>query len=317
MAMLLPRFFVFALILGACQGGQAPAKDGGPEQADAAPIVDGAPSADADPSCVQWRRVEQGIVDAELLDTTQVNEARSARFRVGVLRCPGDDPGIFTFGYTLENEFLLITSSVWRAGPDCETPDVVERDIAVQLGYAATWSIVVDSWTQPLVVDVDSAPSGQCGDDPPSACQRDCDCEQGEACLSAANGTQRCARPCELDRDCAGDVCGDANGLENICLTGTAECEPPTRPCPDGFVCHLGTCEPDFVLSGSTRHGCSCDSDCAEPLRCVLGASSTDSPGRCEMVCPSASNGWCEGPHSCLPGWSIESTAGICGWVGD
>jgi len=150
----------------------------------------------------------------------------------------------------------------------------------------------------------------------------DCDCPQGEKCLSSLGfgGTPflGCDRPCEFNRDCNGDgsCVNIADGPSYVCQSDVDECPDVQDPCPEGFDCNVDTCEPDFVLNNTSRHNCTCDSECDSPLRCVFQFG--EDLGRCDVVCPTMSDGWCQGPHTCNAAGSIEeNSTAVCAWVGD
>lgn len=260
-----------------------------------------------------WRRVATTVLTGALLETQPVTVGRSARIRIDAEQCPGDIPGAIRHGYSLENEFLVIDAEAWRSGPDCDAPEIVSRDVTVDFPYAATWKLGT------VEIEVAAAPGGACGSDPVSACARDCDCQGGERCLSGTGDVQRCAQPCELDRECGGDGrCGDGDGLIGVCLRDVDECDAD-HACPPGFACDGGACTPTFALNGGTRHECGCDDDCDDGMRCVEHPATVESPvtRRCEALCLTASDVWCEGPHTCGTEASVEYDLGVCAWVGD
>ncbi|HUS65846.1 MAG TPA: hypothetical protein VMZ28_14945 [Kofleriaceae bacterium] len=267
------------------------------------------------PAGCGWTFTEVPVLGGVLLDTAPVTVGRSARFRIDVAGCPADLPGPWSAGFTLENEFLVISASVWRAGDDCAAPVTVTRDVWVSFPYAATWSF------GDVDIPVGAAPGGACGSDPPSACERDCDCDSGELCLSGDDDARRCAQPCELSRECMGDGrCGDGGGggLASVCLRDLPECDAD-HACPDGFACDAGSCAPTFTLSAATRHACDCDTDCDGGMRCVELPATVDSPAHrsCEAICRTENDGWCQGPHTCNASASVEYDLGVCGWVGE
>jgi hypothetical protein len=277
------------------------------------------PVADADTTGVGagWRQVSLVPVDATLLETRVVHPDRSARIRIAHPQCPGDYPGRWSVGFTLENEYVAITATVWRAGPDCTDPEIVSRLITIKFLYPGSWKIVTEHGV--VTVPVAAPPTtGGCGLAPPTACERDCDCAYPAVCLSGV-GVQRCAAPCEYSRECLGDGrCGDEDGVSGVCRPGLAECDA-TIPCPDGFACEGGACAPTFTLSGATRHACDDDDDCDAPLRCVAHFVGGPDPWRkqCDVVCPTANNGWCDGAHTCSWFGTVDYNDGVCGWVGD
>ena len=54
--------------------------------------------------------------------------------------------------------------------------------------------------------------------------------------------------------------------------------------------------------------------ECDHGLRCAWQAGADQ--GRCDALCLSNSDGWCQGPHSCTVTVETQSE-GVCGWVGD
>jgi hypothetical protein len=122
-------------------------------------------------------------VSTELLDVTPVHPERTARLVVTARQCPGDEPAPVVSGATLENEYLSVDAQAWRrrdAG-ECANPELVERPVDVRFLYPGSWKIIGEQAT--LTVTVVSPPAGSCA---PTAgeCDRDCDCEPGDRCLS-------------------------------------------------------------------------------------------------------------------------------------
>jgi hypothetical protein len=309
-----PRHALPLVLLAACElhGHRRASSDGGPAPGapDAASFADALPPA---PAGCAWKRTSVNVLGGTLLETRPVTVGRAARIRIDVEQCPGDIAGATGYGWTLENEYLVIDASVWRAGPDCDEPEVVTRDVAVDFAYEGTWTFLTEEIT------VGPTPGGACGSDPVSACERDCDCPDGERCLSGAGDVHRCAQPCELSRECGGDGrCGDGDGLTGVCLREVDECDGD-HACPAGFACDGGGCQPTFTLSGATRHDCDCDDDCDTGMRCVEHPPTVDSgvTRRCEALCLTPSDVWCQGPHTCNAQASIEYDFGVCAWVGD
>jgi hypothetical protein len=315
------RSLAFAfLYLVACDsdGGRWPGDRPGQLDAatGAAPDATAEPGSDASAVCGGWRQVWPTLQSAELLETRPVHSDRSARVRIEHDECPGDVAGAWSVGFTLENEFAVITPTLWRSGPDCEQPDLRSRVVTVKFLYPGSWKIGTASGS--LSVPVGAPPDGACGAAPPGACQRDCDCPTSEVCLSG-DDVQRCAAPCEYDRDCGGEGrCGSAGGLTSICRRALAECGAD-RPCPDGYACASGSCEPSFQLNQASRHACECDADCEPGLRCVAHFVGGDDCTfkQCEVICQSPSDAWCEGAHSCNPAAVVDYADGVCGWVGE
>lgn len=290
-------------------------------QTDAAPLADARSGTDGgalvvceeDPAEQPWVAHDAPVMAAELLETTEVRVGRSARFAITALQCPGDLAGRWSYGFTLENEYVIIDALTWRSRPDCTEPELVERVFPILFPYAGTWTVMADQSAAVEVVAADYP----CIPDPGHQCAQDVECGGGQRCLSDAAGIQRCDRLCEFDRDCGGDgICGQDESLSGICISGTAECSAD-RPCPCGFACQDGSCQPEFQLSSQTRHACETDSDCTAPMRCVESQGEIGLRRTCEIACPSHQDVWCSGPHSCDPAASVESQPGICGWVGD
>ncbi len=274
-----------------------------------------APSVDASASCSSWRLVDVSIDSAYSMEALPIHPERSARILVNANHCPGDLPAPPVVAPTLENEFLAIAMRVWRAAADCQTPQIVARPLTVRFPYRGQWTILTAN--DPLVVDVVGAPDVRC--DSAGPCSLDCQCAAGEACLSSiglGGPFSQCATPCEFSRECGGSGSCESfdDGLSFTCQPGS-ECAPPERPCPSGFTCSGGSCEPTFVLNNSTRRACTCDSDCDAALRCAwhFGASE----GSCEAVCATTNDGWCQGPHTCGRGSVEPASDGVCAWVGD
>jgi hypothetical protein len=301
-------------LAGACdaEGGRFPGSPDAETGDAAAPRTDGGD----DRSSCQWRNLAVPVVGIESLETRPIHPERSARFRIEVEECAGDEPGPWSTGFTLENEWVVIMATVWRSGPDCAATVRASRDIVIRFPYPGIWKLQVPLGSLFPEVEVLPPPAGECGEAEPGACQRDCDCEPGALCFSGED-VQRCARPCEVDRDCLGDGrCGDDDGLDGVCRPALDECTPQ-RPCPDGFACEAGACQPTFVLDSQSRHSCECDADCEAPLRCVAHPNGEETWSQCEVVCHTPSDGWCQGAHSCNPAASVEAWAGVCGWVGE
>ncbi|MCC6874252.1 MAG: hypothetical protein IT378_08070, partial [Sandaracinaceae bacterium] len=102
-------------------------------------------------------------------------------------------------------------------------------------------------------------------------CVQDCDCLEGDVCLSTVGlggPFQACVSPCEQDADCAargGRCISVDDGFELTCDRTSAACDP-ARPCPRGYGCDAGVCRASFRLSASTRVECLCDAECEPGL---------------------------------------------------
>ena len=312
------------------------------EDAGRRPIVDaGTPDAmrwaDATPGCTAWILQSVPIHSIESMETMPIHPERSARFMVEMGLCPGDEVGEWGFEPTLENEYMYLTMTRWqKEGTWCDAAQIVQRPITITFPYAGTW--ILKSGALQEVVEVVETPGGTCGSSS-DGCVRDCDCPYREVCLSAdglGGPFSKCGRPCEFDRECGGGArcLSTDDGLQHVCVDGVDECELPDLPCPDGFDCVEGSCEPTFVLNQFSRRDCSSDDDCDGPLRCVVPSGWCQLPnvcatggdggppdcgparGRCEIFCPTSSDGWCQGPHTCGRA-SIEGDNGVCEWVGE
>ncbi len=288
-----------------------------------AELVDAAARTDADPSCSAWHAIEAPLLSATLLDSETPRVARSARLRVSLSQCPGDRPGSWSATPThvknLPEQLMSMQVMLWRSGNDCEDSETVTRELHLLFPSPGSWMILAGD--QPLVVDVLDEEAGNCGSASPTACERDCDCQGAERCLSGQEGTtlvRRCARPCEFDRECRGEgVCGDESGLQGICVSASSECELPARPCAPGFECLGNRCEPSFDLNQFTRHECSCDDECDPGLACAESLVGDQLLRRCEALCASPSDGWCQGAHSCNPAAFGGQSSGVCEWLGE
>lgn len=155
-------------------------------------------------------------------------------------------------------------------------------------------------------------------------CVQDCDCLDGDVCLSTVGlggPFQACVSPCEQDADCAargGRCISVDDGFELTCDRTSAACDT-ARPCPRGYSCDAGVCAASFRLSASTRVGCTCDAECEPGLTCVRGEQGR--PSRCEARCETAAAAWCSAAHFCAEAAmdvsGLAASDAVCGWVGD
>ncbi len=316
---------LIAIVLAtACSGGggQTPVIDAA---SDAAGASDGGAAdakIDAPPgACAKWTLAPRPARTIALHDeSVAANSART--FRVAIqYEAPSTD---LTAMPTINREAGVVTIGVNTFSSDQPAGAAEVRRAIVPLKLpAGTWQIVArGAAPAPAIsVTVRPAPARPCG--VVGACGMDCDCDEarGERCLSAtglAGAFTQCARPCEVDRDCGGrGRCESVDdGLSEICSM-QPECDVAT-PCPAGFVCQAGACQPTFVLNQASRGPCGCDDDCATGMRCV--GASLAAPGSCQAVCPTGGP-WCQGPHFCgtadQDASGLATTDSVCGWIGE
>jgi len=280
-------------------------------------------SGDGGESCATWTLEPSTAASLALMDQPPYDTSRS--LRVAVTTSLGEcamramprveiDAGSLT---------ATIELSVWRQteGSCAPAEGGIMRPVVLSLPVVGTWTIVADG-AEPLSVKVEAGVGGQCGVGG-SECRRDCDCDSGEVCLrgtGVGGPFSACVRSCELDRDCSGaGVCVDvADGLNRICADGDECNQSGEATCPAGYSCDLDTdsCTPEFTLGEQARGPCTCDSDCAAGLHCVLGEDS----GHCEVTCPT-SGPWCEGAHVCGnaddDAAGLATTDSVCIWLGE
>ena len=322
-----------ALLLAACSGGA----DSDPpiDAADAAiDAIDGGGCGDCDapdpdapppacPSLVLRTRPVRAVAFFEA--EPRLHAGRSFRVQIEYDAAPCDQLAMPSWRIGAANSTVAIQANVFTSPEDCPgLPRRETRVITLRL-EAGTWRLLGTGAAVPpqLMVTVGPAPLLPCAPGAPGSCLQDCDCLGTDRCLSGqgvGGPFLSCATPCELDRDCGGGQCTSIpDGHLLTCDTTFAECGGPGQSCPTGFVCAGGTCAPDFVLTSSARHECTCDSDCAAPLRCVQPTV----PGRtarCEIPCPSG-GAWCQGAHACGPASQdvsgLAPSDSVCGWLGD
>lgn len=310
------RRVVIAILLAAGCG-----DDGG----GAAPIDAAGPDADVPPGCGRWTVEERPATAIEPFDPAPVHTDRTTRVVVTVPVAPCERIAMIDVGYTLEGTNAILTPRVWvPVGSDCSDPPVsVARPVALQLPSPGTWTVSVLADTpRSVAIEVGSPPDRACNPTLPS-CEMDCDCPDGEKCLGfdGLGGVETaCAVPCEVDRDCGGGTCEGwiADGLGFACTPTPPECGDGD-PCPTGWTCDGGACQPDFVLAQGTRGECACDADCAPGLRCVVPYDPA-APARCQAICETGGP-WCQGAHVCgALGQDLSGLAGtdsVCGWLGE
>ena len=312
---------VFAVIAIGCGNG---ASDG-----DAGDGIDAA-GTDGGVCMPTWELTSVPITAITLMDPGTIHTERLARFVV-TTEMAGScvTRAMPSIVWQPQNRVVFVEMRAWHSlGGDCtDSLDIVPRPIDLRFPVADMWTVSPGppgSSGDSAMVDVQGPPSAMCGDNGPFDCEMDCDCAFGEACLggSGLGGPfTQCARPCELDRDCAGNGrCVSADdGLDFYCDEFLDECDDMTV-CPTGYVCENNACEPDFLLDTATRSSCECDDDCAPPLRCI----EPSEPGRarhCELACPTGSAAWCSVMHYCGP--ADEDVAGtapadsVCIWLGE
>ena len=195
---------------------------------------------------------------------------------------------------------------VWDYDGPCDIPPLAQsRVLAVETEEEGTdrwrWGQHAGGIPGSLDVAIGAAAASDC-DHTRTPCRVDCDCELGEVCLGyegAGGPTTACGRPCDVDLDCDGAVCGTTtDGLDHVCLPESIQCDPD-RPCPRGSTCEAGDCVPGFEVLDDPP-ACGCDADCADGLRCVEYGLP---PMRCYATCTSDAQ--------CPP--SAPCTGGLCG----
>lgn len=281
---------------------------------------------DAGAACFRWQLIEVPVGELVVIDPAPLNPERSMRVRIQYTAggCDTLAQPIVRFPPATTN--VSITARTWRrVGAMCaEDARTVSRVVTFVPPMGRTAVHATPGGVEEAIT-VAAAPARAC-DPGLAACEMDCDCGAGEACLGGTGlgGTfTQCARPCEVDLDCAGGLCtGFDDGLDGICDDSSPGCDD-TRPCPTGFTCDGGACAPAFVLNGSSRKECECDADCDPGLSCVRPTDPAD-PQRCEARCltgTAGSSAVCQGPHVC--GDAADDAAGVavtdsvCVFVGE
>lgn len=289
--------------------------------------IPGDPGDDVPGACTTWRLVETPLTGASLFDPAPLNMTRTARFLAGfVLKCNQmRATPVVTVDAT--ERTIVVRPMLWEnTALECAGADLLDHRIVDVLPAAnGQWSLRDTAGTEKLAFDVEPPPEGICQYDSLSDCEKDCDCADG-VCLGG-NGLvgpfTMCARPCEYDADCpSAQSCISADdGLDHYC-DAMQNCLG-SEDCPVGFICESKHCMPGYKLNQSSRHECSCDSECDLPLRCVEPAGIdriADPVKRCEYPCPST-GGWCPGAHVCglakddLSG--LAGTDSVCVWMGE
>jgi len=155
---------------------------------------------------------------------------------------------------------------------------------------------------------------------PGSSCTASCQCAHPLRCMP----NLECQEPCSVDADCQLGGCVDHPSLERVCAPLSRDLCTDDTSCPTGFTCERPAsgggrrCLPDFELSGSTRHPCSCDAECEEPgLVCVAAPGGPTVEGRCEARCLTTEGLFCPIMHTCGPMVMGTPTEGVCEWVGE
>ncbi len=293
---------------------------GGGGDPDAGPCTDCTPNPDA--GAFTWRLTPRDPTTIyRFEDQSPVVAGRSTRFAVehGGLAC--DLWAMPLVEIAASTRTVMITPRVFARVPDCTLAASQIRVVTLELA-AGTWTIRGAGTTPPppVTLTVGAAPARACGLSP---CTLDCDCDtaSGERCLGAmglGGAFTACVRPCEHNRDCGDGACVDlADGHFRTCDL-QPECSAGF-PCPGGYACTAGVCEPTFTLSQSTRAGCVSDQDCSGGLRCVESTTAAG-PSRCEVACRTG-GGWCQGAHVCGPAAAdlsgLARTDSVCGFLGE
>lgn len=322
-------FLALGILLGAACGDDDgdPADDddaGGADDTDGGDPADDASDGTTDgddgggAACAWWQLAPATApIDDLTADPGPFNPDRTARVQIHTELAPCEEPAIPRIDIDEDAATAAIELRVFRSDGDCvgaARPST--RLVALRLPRAARWTVTAGD--QSIELDVEASPDRACG--APGPCAMDCDCADGERCLSGsglAGPFTECGRPCELDRDCGGEgVCGSiADGLAFSCL-GEAECSD--SECPKGWQCDDGACAPRFTLDQESRRECACDDECDAPLRCTRAGA--DEPGRCEVACPTEGP-WCQGAHVCgdagMDAAGLAETDSVCVFLGE
>lgn len=306
-----PALAAIALVLlAACSDESGSPQDAPVADATDAPIgLDGhtdgpCPGCDAPQACASLVLDTRPVRTIALFeDGGRIHAARSFRVELGYDATPCEQFAMPTWNVVPANHIVGFNVHVFHPPGDCPGLPIRRTRVVTLRLDAGTWRLLgVGLATPPsTMVTVGPPPLVACA---PGAgeCLQDCDCTGvGARCLGGVGlggPFQECATPCEADRDCGetGHCTSIPDGLALTCESGS-QCGGPGDDCADGFQCAKGACVPEFVLSGTTRHECTCDSDCDAPLRCIQPTV----PGRvarCEIPCPTA-GAWCQGPHFC------------------
>lgn len=144
------------------------------------------------------------------------------------------------------------------------------------------------------------------GKQPGESCETD-PCERDLLCVSW-KGKKVCSLPCDPARGrCSpGEECYETGEKQFTCVEERDPCGPG-RPCPDGFLCTNGRCDPPIPCE---RLQCAQDEIC-ETGRCRKKRCPT------ELVCPALyscnmTNGLCEPPPVDDPPCGACDAAGTC-----
>lgn len=327
------RFASIAMVglLCACSGGDEQVIDAATDGPSGCGDCD-APNLDAEPDgpavCTSLAYDQRDVAAIALYeDATRINAARSFRVALEYDATPCDELAMPTWEVISANHTVAFTANVFAPrGPCPGLPIRRTRVVTLRLD-AGTWTLTGTGAATPptATVMVGLAPGTPCTNNPQpgGTCRQDCDCSAGESCIAGSGlggPFVQCARPCELDRDCLSGSCTSVeDGLSLTCDSSMPECGGPGGACPAGYSCSGASCVNDVFLSSTTRHECSCDSDCASPLRCVQ-PSIPGRVARCEVACPTG-GGWCSGAHAC--GLAVQDLAGlaptdsVCGSLGE
>ena len=282
---------------------------------------------DSDPACGGWTVVPAAGANLRLYDPSPVLLGRTVRvaFDVELGRCdePAMTPVTIMIGTTEASIPVRLLRQV--SGTCTGTARTLTRVVDFQPSSSGSWVARLENSSAMVSFTVGAAPNPGCNVNR-TPCQADCDCDEsiGERCIGVTVGpaaTTTCARPCELDRDCAGSgrCTGDVPGGTPFACDTQTECDG-SNPCPTGFNCNAGACEPTFTLGTTTRHECACDRDCDPGLRCVRPYDT--GPYRCQAMCPT-DGPWCAGPgaHACgdmsLDVSGLAGTDAVCGFLGE
>lgn len=253
--------------------------------------------------CPAWELEPVSISTLLVAESEGLHTGRSARI-LATLELGGcDRRAAPEISIDAESMTVNVTMRAWTPGPRLvctEDLKILSRPFVTTFPAPGEWTIRDTEGGATITVTVEGPPGGSCRDlDTGDDCQRDCDCPADDRCLSGmgpAGTLQQCARPCEMDLDCPQGRCVSfVDGLDLVCEPGLTQCDTG-NPCPEGYECTDGSCDPLAPPTTATRVECECNVDCEAPHVCVIGA---DGSSRCEVRCLTRSDEWCGAGHAC------------------
>ncbi len=295
-----------------------------PDEVDAASPRDAAasdaPSPERDASettCSSRQLVPMRVESFELAEPGTAIVGRSFRVRARIQHPDGCHTRAMT-DVKIDNEAHTVDIRVrdWAlSGRPCADGATSDARLAVlYLSGEGAWTIRDASPGGSAELSV-SVGRGSVDSGTRDACLSDDACQLEGVCLAAEVGgevRQRCVEPCEDDNDCAPHerCAASADGYERVCVEASEPCDPAS--CAPGFACDdtWGRCEAAFTLDDANRDPCTCDSDCAPGLVCVVGAAGP----RCEAPCTSEHvRAACGEQQACDRGYqSEEVSTSVC-----